>query len=133
MCWVFTTRERGGEKEDNFEFSHEPKGLTVGKGSVAGWVWFSCSSHSPSASPRTAGVDFVYTTIFRLHVLDLLDIFQAVDSTAKVYLPDSWVRVLPVLARVYRPFTKERCISLTAVAPLLRMDPGNFENSLLLV
>ena len=91
------------------------------------------SSHSPSASPRPTGVNLVYATIFCLHVLNLLNVLQPVDGASEIYLPNGWVRILPVLSGVDSPLPEQRCISLPAIPPLLGMYPWHLEDRLLLV
>ena len=85
------------------------------------------------ASRSAAGKNFVDAAVFRLQVLDLHDVFEAVDGAAEVDLPHRRVRLVAVLARVNGPLAKQRRVSLLAVAALLCVDPGDAEDGLLRV
>ena len=109
--------------------------LTVsGVAAAAAWVRVcGCPAHSPAPSAGPARVNLVHPAVLRLHVFDLLDILQAVDSATEVDFPHSGVTVCPVFARVDGPLPEQCCVPLPTIAPLLSMDPGDFENSLLLI
>lgn len=96
------------------------------------WFWSFVGCLCPT-SLASAWKDFVDTAVFCLHVLDLHDIFEAIDGTSEINLPDRWVTVLSVLARVHSPLAKQSCISLPVVATLLGMNPWDFEDGLVLV
>lgn len=88
---------------------------------------------SPWTTARAARKHLVHPAILRLHLLELGDVLETVDSATKIYLPHRWVWLIPVLAAVQRPFTEEGRIPLATISSLLCMNPWNTKYRLLLV
>ena len=102
--------------------------------SISCWIRFcSLSVHFWSTPLASAWQHLVDSAVLCLHVLDFHYVLEAVYGAPEVYLPHSWIAVLPVLARMHGPLAKEGRVTLSIVATLLCVDPRHLEDGLILV